>query len=290
MRWLRLCYWGLYGLIFKSRVEREIDDELRFHLRMLAAQKAERGAAPEQASSEAGCRLGRIDVVKEYCGDIKGGGLLETLLSDLRYGLRSLRRTPGLAAVAIVTLALGIGATTSMFSVVKAVLIRSLQFKDVDRLGQIGMTSRSRGDESYWIEYSDVLDFQRQCHSFESIAVQAFDIESLTGRDRPKALYGASVSSNAFPTLGVAPAIGRNFVESEDEPGRNHVIILSYDLWQKAFAGDPRVIGRHIALTGTLRGVAATDDFEIVGVMPSGFNFPLDIPSQVPLDTRQMAF
>jgi putative ABC transport system permease protein len=207
------------------------------------------------------------------------------MFQDVRYGLRMLRKSPGFTAVAVVTLALGIGANTAIFSVVRAVLLPPLPFANPGRLVQIQLRDRKTGEPANWVSIRDVADWRAQNRSFESIGVHRFALQSLTAAGQPDALYGASLSANMLPMLGVPPLMGRYFSPAEDQPGHNQVVILSYDLWQRRFAADRAIVGRTIRLTGV-----QTQNYIVVGVMPRGFNFPLNVPSSVSLPTHQMAF
>ncbi len=208
-----------------------------------------------------------------------------SFLEDLRYGLRMLAKTPGFTAVAVVTLALGIGANTAIFSVVRAVLLPPLPFANPGRLVQIQAWNGRTGEPSNWVAYRDVADWRAQSRSFQAIGAHGFALLNLTGADHPDALYGARVSADLLPLLGVRPALGRFFSPAEDQPGHDQVIILSYDLWQRHFGADPAIVGRPIRRTGQ-----RTEDYTVIGVMPRGFNFPLNVPSAVSLPARQMAY
>jgi putative ABC transport system permease protein len=210
---------------------------------------------------------------------------MRTLLQDLHYGLRMLRKSPAFTAVAVVTLALGIGANTAIFSVVRAVLLPPLPFANPGRLVEIQLRDRKTGEPANWVAYRDVADWRAQNRSFESIGAHRFALLNLTAAGQPDALYGASVSADLLPLLGVPPLAGRYFLPAEDRPGHDQAIILSYDLWRHRFAGDPAILGRTIRLTGV-----HTQDYTVVGVMPHGFNFPLNVPSAVNLPTHQMAY
>ena len=210
---------------------------------------------------------------------------MRTLLQDLRYGLRMLRGSPGFTAVAVITLALGIGANTAIFSVVRAVLLPPLPFANPGRLVEIQLRDRKTGQPANWVAYRDVADWRAQNRSFESIGAHRFALLKLAAVGPPDALYGARVSAEVLPLLGVPPLRGRYFLPAEDQPGHDQVIILSYDLWQHRFAGDPAIVGRTIRQAGpNMR------DYTVVGVMPRGFNFPFNVPSAVTLPTHQMPY
>jgi putative ABC transport system permease protein len=196
-----------------------------------------------------------------------------------------LRASPGFTLVAVITLALGIGANTAIFSVVRAVLLPPMPFADPGRLVEIQLRDRETGEPANWVAMRDVADWRAQTRGFESIGAYGGALLNLTAAGQPSALYGARVSANLLPLLGVPPLKGRYFVPAEDQPGRDQVIVLSYDLWQRHFAAERAIVGRTIRLTG-----AHTEDYTVVGVMPRGFNFPLGIPSAVSMPTRQMAY
>jgi putative ABC transport system permease protein len=192
---------------------------------------------------------------------------MRALMQDVRYGLRMLAKSPGFTAVAIVTLALGIGANTAMFSVVNAVLLRPLPFPGPDRLVTIWGTYSRLNESKRALSYADVRDLQRMNSAFENVA--AYDESSVTMISDGEAVHvpAARVNANLFTLLRMAPALGRNFSPDDDLPGK-YVTILSHSLWQSQFHGDPGVIGQTVSIEG--RG------HTIIGVMPRGFEFPLD--------------
>jgi putative ABC transport system permease protein len=193
---------------------------------------------------------------------------METILHDLRYALRNLRNARGFAAIAIITLALGIGSTTAMFSVVNAVLLRPLPFRQPDRLVALGEfdTRGEIGKPRGNLSYPDFADIRARNHSFEAAAAYAANDYTLTGLAEPLHVEVAIISADLFRLLGVRPSLGRDFLPGEDQPG-HHVVILSDRFWRAHFEGDPSVVGRSI----NLRGRA----FTIIGVMPQGFQFPI---------------
>jgi len=190
-----------------------------------------------------------------------------TLIQDLHYGLRLMRRAPGFSAAAVLTIALGIGATTAMFSIVYGVVLRPLPYGHADRLVNLWSTAPKRGLARAYVAMANVYDFKARNHVFEDIAaLRAVANFNLTGEGEPERLNGSRVSSNLFPVLQVTPLIGRTFTEDEDEIGHEHVALLGYGLWQRRFGGDPGVVGRSISLNG--------EPHVVVGVMRRDFAFP----------------
>jgi hypothetical protein len=184
---------------------------------------------------------------------------LDHFTQDLRYGVRSLLRTPGFAAVAVLTLALGIGANTAIFSVVNAVLLRPLAYKNPDALVTI------LHDSSNPVAPANYLDWRDQSHSFATMAAAEAWGPNLTGGQAPEHLRGLRMTQNLLPMLGVEPLLGRLFVAGEDEKGREHEVVLGHTLWQRDFSGDPNVLGKAVILNG--------ESYLVVGVMPAQFHF-----------------
>lgn len=207
--------------------------------------------------------------------------MASSFFKDLVYGWRTLRRDPGLAMTAVLTLALSVGASTAIFSVVKAVLLQPLPFHDPGRLVEF----TGDPDHANWVIYRDLADVRDGCPSFESLGAARFSLLDLTGTGEPQALYGAALSAEMLPTLGVKPMLGRGFLSSDDQPGHDHVVILSYQFWQEEFNGAANIIGKHVQLGGP-----QVQDREIIGVMPPDFNFPLSVPSSVDPPSHQRAF
>ena len=192
-----------------------------------------------------------------------------TLIQDIKYGLRALRKSPGFAAVAIVVLALGIGANTAIFSVVNAVLLRPLPYRDPSRLMQVWHVPPPKsfpGMTMFSVSPANYLDWERQNHVFQSMAIYGFRSFNITGGDQPQALQASAVSQHFYGTLGVSPMLGRTFTAEEEQPGHDHVAILGYALWKSSFGANPQIVGSTIKL----------DDqpYTVVGVMPPRFKFP----------------
>jgi hypothetical protein len=242
------------GLIGSRRVERELADEIETHLRLLTERYVRHGMTQNEAASAARRQFGNVTLLKEANREMRGIRFIDTFFQDARYGLLMLRRNPGFTFVAVLTLALGIGANTAIFSVVNAVLLRPLPYRDPDRLVLVpNATGR------------DFLRWRDQAKAFESIAVFGFGTADFTGSGEPERLAVATVSAELFATLGVAPALGRAFTTEEDRVGGQPVVILSDSLWRRRFGSDPRVIGRALTLNNQSQTV--------IGVMPPGFRF-----------------
>ena len=193
---------------------------------------------------------------------------METLFKDFRYGVRMLMKRPGFTAVAIIALALGIGANTAIFSVVNAVLLKPLPFSDPDRLMKVYETDKHRGVTQGSASYPDFADWRDQNHVFERIAAFHDSSYILTGGDDAVRFQGAVVSADLFALLGVTPILGRTFLPEEDKPGDSgRVVMLSHGLWQRQFNSDPNILGRSLTLDGM--------NYSVVGVMPAGFKFPI---------------
>jgi predicted permease len=280
MFWLRLIYWRLYGLLRKDRIEQEMEEEMRFHLRMRAREKIEGGMRPDEAEREARRRFGNVGRIKDLARDIKGGGFMETILQDLRYGARMLLKSPGFTLVAVITLALGIGSTTMIFSIVNGYLLRQLPYPNSERLVRINEISAQRGPMG-GISFANLLDWREQNQVFTGIAAWDGGSYTLTGDGDPEQLPGSSISYNIFEVLGVSPVLGRTFREEEDRPEHGMVVILSHDLWERRFGAKPEIIGQTITINNRPRTV--------IGVMPPGFKFPQIAELWLPLalDTRR---
>src|SRR5215467_10527560 len=191
------------------------------------------------------------------------------LFQDLRYAIRQLRKAPGFAAVAVITLALGIGANTAIFSVVNGVLLRPLAFKDPDRLVRVWHTPPQKsfpGITEFSVSPANFLDWQGQNHVFERMAIYGFQSFTLTGGDKAEQIVGSSVSRDFFETIGVQPMLGRTPLPEEDQPGKSQVVVLSYGFWQGHFGSNREIIGRNITLDGV--------SYLVAGVMPPEFRIP----------------
>ncbi len=246
--------------LFRSRgAEREMTREIESHLGMMQEEFERRGLPPEDAKTAARRAYGGVEQAKELHREARSFVWIEQRLKDVRYGCRSLLRTPGFTAIAVITLALGIGANTAIFSVVNAVLLRPLAYKNPDQLVTV------LHDGSGPVAVANYIDWRDQNRSFEAMGAAEYWTPNLTGNDSPEHLTGLHVTQNMLPMLGIQPLLGRLFVAGEDRKGSEHEAILSYRLWRRLFNRDPDVLGKPITLNG--------EGYTVVGVMPPEFKF-----------------
>jgi putative ABC transport system permease protein len=243
----------------------DFDDEVDTHISMLTERLVRRGMPFEDARCEALRQFGNRTVLKEIRNDMRTFVWLETLWQDLRYGVRVLRKNKGFAAVAAITLALGIGADTAIFSVVNAAILRPLPYPHPQRLAILwGNVKRARV-ERRGASYPDYLDWRDQTQSFETMAAFTDNKFALTGIDTPERISGEYVSQPYFSLLGIHPALGRTFSPAEDRvPQRDAVVVLSDGIWKHRFGGEPAIVGRTIQLDG--------HPYTVIGIAPPGFS------------------
>jgi predicted permease len=256
------------ALFRRGRLDRELDDEIEAHLDLAAAEYRARGLSPDDARMAALRRFGGVAQVKEVYRDARGFAGLEAVAQDLRYAWRSLRKSPGFAAVAISTLMLAIGANTALFSVVYGVLIRPLPYPDPSRLVRVWHVPPAKsfpGLTRFSVSAANYIDWERQNHVFERMAIYGYTAFNVTG-DRPESIDAATVSPHFFSVLGVQPMLGRTFLAGEQVPGRDRVVVLGYAIWRSRFGADRSIVGRTVSLDGI--------PYAVVGVMPDGFRFP----------------
>ena len=246
----------------RKKREAELDEEVRSHLQLSAQERAERGEKEEAAESAARREFGNVELVKEVTQDMWGWRWLREAAADARFGLRLLWKNPSFAVVAVLTLALGIGANTALFSVVKAVLLNSLPYSEPNRLVTLAEGDRETRDPIK-VSYGAAEDWKARSKSFQSIALYEGWTPTSTGEETPQIVYGLRVTQNFLPTLGVRPAMGRSILPEDDRPDRWHIVLLSHGYWMRRFASNPRVIGTSITLDET--------SFEIVGILPENF-------------------
>jgi predicted permease len=242
MRYLIVRLGSLFG---RDQLERELDAELRYHVDMLTEQLAQQGLSPEEARREARRQFGAVEAVKDDVRDTWLSRFVEVAAQDVRYGLRGLRRSPGFALLIVLTMALGIGANTAIFSVVNGVVLRALPYKGGDKLVELHQGAGDPSDPANDIGFSvkDLQDY-RQARSFSAVVEFHNMLFTLLGRSEPLRVSTGVVSANYFDVLGIKPLYGRTFVDADDTPGAPAVLVLTHDYWTRHFDADPRIVGR----------------------------------------------
>ena len=249
----------LANLLRGSHAESELAREIASHLALLQEDFERRGLPPEAARLAARRAYGGVAQAEELHREARSFPWIEQVIKDARYGVRTLLRAPAFSLVAVVTLALGIGANTAIFSAVNAVLLRPLAYRDANRL----VVALHYGSAP--VAVANYIDWRDQNRSFETMAAAEYWSANLTGGDAPEHLLGLKVTQNLMPMLGIDPLLGRVFAAGEDRTGAEHEVVLSHRLWQRLFNGDANVLGRPVTLNGEV--------YTVVGVMPAGFQF-----------------
>ena len=258
----------LRAFLFRDREERALDDEIRFHLEREAERQREAGVRPEEAARAARLRFGGLEGVKEECREAWGVRFWETLVQDLRYGARSLRRNPGFTAVAVLTLGLGIGANTAVFSVVRGVLLRPLPYARGEQVLALHQPVPQAGISDLGFSVKEVADYRALTPSLEDVVEYHSMNFTLLGGDEPQRVRTGVVSAQFFDLLGVTPILGRTFRAGEDAIGAEPVLVLSHAFWQQRLGGDPRIVGRTFEMNDRVHTV--------VGVLPPLPGYPND--------------
>jgi putative ABC transport system permease protein len=255
----------LRGLLKRDRLDHDLDDELRAHLEMRAADNAAAGMSPEAARCEAQKRFGNTALVKEDTRNADIVGWMDVAARDFRYALRMLQRSPGFTTVAVLTLALGIGANTAIFSVINSVLLRPLPYHDPGSLVMVWESNSQHPNPHNTVSPPNLLDWQSRNTVFSDMVFIVDVRNNLTGNGDPEEVVVQAVSANFFSVLGVNPLLGPGFTPENGQAGHDNVVILSYGLWKERFAGDPTMVGKTIILNGKPQTV--------VGVAPQNFNW-----------------
>ena len=264
------------NLVHRDAVEHELDDELRAYVDLLAAEKERAGLPPDEAHRRALVEAGGVEQVKESVRDARSGAVLESAIADVRHGVRLLFRSPGFAAVAVFTIALGIGANSAIFSVINAVALRPLAYPQPERLMFITSQFPTLGFDEFWISPPEFFEYRERTRAFESVAAYTTGAVNLSEGDQPERVNAVFATHGMFDVLGVRPAIGQPFTAEQDAPNADPVVVLSHELWRRVFAGDRSVIGRTIEINGR--------QTTVVGVAPPGFDLH-DARAQVWLPT-----
>lgn len=245
----------------RKRMDEQLEKELNFHLAQHAADLMARGMVPDEARRQARIALGGATQVAEECRDARGTRWLEDLVQDFRYGIRVLWQRPGFSAVSVLTLALGIGATTAIFSAVNPILFEPLPYPQANRIMMVWeMRSNGRAQQPAFGTFYGLAERSR---SFEALAAMKPWQPTMTGPAQPERFEGQCVSANYFRVLGIAPLLGRDFESSDDRPAAARVAMLSYQLWQRRFGGEKSIVGHQVTLDDNL--------YTVIGVMPNRF-------------------
>ncbi len=258
MTWMRVIALRIREMFAKRRLDAELDEELRSHLEMLAEENMQRGMAAEEARRTAKIALGGVEQIKEAVRDQRGMPLLESLVANVRFGLRILRKNPGFAAVVVLTLALGIGANTAIFTVAYATLLAPLPYPQPSQL--VNIRSELQGHPNF-VSPGDFTEWKRQSTTFEDLNACGTNNFNIATQDRPEFFNGMEATPGYYGMLGNPLFLGRNFLAEEGEPGKEHVVILTHRLWRHLGA-NPKIIGQTMQING--------EPYTVVGVMAPG--------------------
>jgi predicted permease len=264
MSWLSQARTTARNLRGHDAADRELDEELGAYVDLLIAEKVKAGASIDDARRQTLIDIGGIEMVKEQVRDERPGMMLENAGRDLRYGLRQLRRSPVFAAIAILTIALGIGATSAIFSVINAVALKPLPYPNSDRLVFITSQFPRLGFDKFWLSPPEYFELRERSKSYSDIAAYRETALNVSDGSRPERVNGVAVTANMFDVLGIRPMLGTPFAAELDLPNAEPVVILSNSLWQRLFGGDPAIIGKTVEVQGRKR--------RVVGVTPPGLD------------------
>jgi predicted permease len=265
--WVRIALLRLRSLFRRRQVDDDLDEEIRFHVERKIESYLSEGMSPEEARRFALREFGGIEQSKESCRDARKVNWIRDVGLDLRYAARLLRKSPALTAVVVITLGLGIGANTAVFSIVYPVLVAPLPYPQSDRLVMVWEEVHlpSYQNDQNTPSPGNFADWSRDNRCFEDVAAMRDRAFNLSGDGEPVRVEGEAVSANLFSVLGVRPSLGRVFTPEEDQPGNEREAIIGYGLWQSRFGSNPQAIGQTFLING--------DPFKLVGVMPPGYHF-----------------
>jgi predicted permease len=276
MRGWRAWFWRFGGLFRQERRDREFAAEMESHLQMHIEDNLRCGMSAPEARRQALIKLGGVESTKEIYRERRGLPLLETVLQDLRYAARALRKNPGFTIIAVLTLTLGIGANTAIFSMVNALLLHPYSFPDLDRLVRVWENRGiDEGADARFIAPQDAADLLSGAPVFDALTTYRCGDFNLNAEGNVQPVLGCSVSANFFDVLGVSPALGRTFSKAEEQPGADQIAVVSHGYWQRRFGGDPALLGKVIQMNGK--------KYAVVGIMPRGFDYPVPMELWVPL-------
>ncbi len=267
IRILRRAWNRLLGSLSGHRRERDLAEELDAHIQLLAEEEIRRGLPPEEAHRRARLQFGSVESTKESYRDQRGLPALDAIVQDLRYGFRGLRKNPGFAAVAILSLAIGIGANTAIFSLVNSVLLQPLAYKEPQLLFSVREVAFQLNNGSIMpVNPLHAREWAKQCPSLEDVALMRSTRADIISGGEPASIRGADVPHNLFTLLGVEPIVGRTFFAEEEREGNDRVVILSESLWRSRFNADRSLVGESILLD--------RQNYQVGGIIPAWFRLP----------------
>jgi predicted permease len=254
----------LRNLFARNAVERDLDQEVRSYVDLLTEEKIRAGMSPDEARRAARLEAGSVEQIKDEVREVRKGSLFDSVLQDFRFGIRLLRRSPGFTTLAVLTIGLGIGANSAIFSVINGVVRKPLAYPDSERLMFITSQFPTLNFNKFWVSPPEYFDFTEHTRAFAHVGAYQTGAMNLSEGDRPERVTTAFVTASMFDVLGVRPARGTVFTPEQDLPGAEPVVVLSHELWQRAFGADPAIVGK----TAMIQGLQRT----ITGVMPAGFD------------------
>jgi hypothetical protein len=272
IRTLRRTWNRLLGSLSAKRRESDLAEELDSHIQLLREENLRHGISPDEADRRARLQFGGIESTKESYRDQRGLPFLDALAQDVRYAFRGIRKDCGFAAVAILSLAIGIGANISIFSLINSVLLQPLAYKEPQRLFAVGELLPHRfGQNPLGVNPVHAQEWAKQCRLLEQVAAMRSSRADLASGGVPVSVPSVDVPHNLFTLLGVEPILGRTFIPEEEQEGHHRVVILSESLWRSRFSADPSLVGRSILID--------RQNYEVVGIVPAWFRVPYGVMS-----------
>ena len=243
---------------------RDVDEEIQAYMDLLIAEKMKAGMSLEDARRAARLEVGGVEHIKEEVNDARKGALVETTVQDLKHGLRLLKRSPGFAALAVLTIGLGIGANSAIFSVINGVVRKPLAYPDPDRLMYVTSAFSRQHFDKFWVSPPEYLDYKDHTRAFSDLGAYLTTAVNVSDGDNPERVNAIFMTANMFKVLGVRPERGQVFAPEQDLPNAEPVVVIAHELWERTFASDPAIVGKRAQIQGRAR--------TILGVMPPGFD------------------
>ena len=274
IRTLRRTWNRLLGSLFGQRRESELAEELDSHIQLLTGENIQRGVPPDEALRLARLHFGSVESTKESYRDQRGLQVLDAFAQDLRYAFRGMHRNPGFATAAILSLAIGIGANTAIFSLVNSVLLKPLAYKDPQRVFAVGeLLPHFFGQNPIGVNPTHARAWAQQCPSLEQVALMRGNRADVAVGGEPASFPSADVTRNLFSLLGVEPILGRTFLPEEEQQGSHRVVVLSESLWRSRFHADRRLVGKSILID--------RENYQVIGILPAWFRLPYGVASDM---------